>query len=54
MKAKNKQKTIRATTARHNFQEIIDTVHYTEVPVIITKYDKPWVMITPVSKKHTK
>jgi prevent-host-death family protein len=30
---------------RRNFQDVIDHVHYTKVPVIISKNRKPWVMV---------
>jgi len=39
---------IKATEARQNFQDIVDHVHYTKTPVIISKRDKPWVMIQPL------
>lgn len=37
--------TVKATKARNNFQEIIDKVHYTHEPVVISKHGKPWVMV---------
>ena len=30
---------------RKHFQEVIDHVHYTKIPMIISKNNKPWVMI---------
>ena len=30
---------------RKNFQEVIDHVHYTKIPIIISKNRKPWVMV---------
>lgn len=51
---KMKKKEIRATAARHNFQELIDAVHYTGETVIVTKYEKPWIMISPVPDKDPK
>lgn len=34
-----------ATKVRQNFQEVIDQVHYTKESLLITKHNKPWVMI---------
>lgn len=34
-----------ATQVRQNFQEVIDQVHYTKEALLITKHNKPWVMI---------
>lgn len=34
-----------ATKVRQNFQEVIDQVHYTRESLLITKHNKPWVMI---------
>lgn len=34
-----------ATIVRQNFQEVIDQVHYTKEPLLITKHNKPWVII---------
>lgn len=40
---------IRSTAeVRRHFQEVMDSVHYTKVPVIISKNRKPWVMIQPL------
>lgn len=40
---------VRSTAeVRKNFQDVVDHVHYTKVPVIITKNRKPWVMIQPL------
>lgn len=40
------QKDIRSTTeVRANFQDVIDTVHYTRRPLVITKRNKPWAII---------
>jgi PHD/YefM family antitoxin component YafN of YafNO toxin-antitoxin module len=36
---------IRASDARQNFQDMIDTVYYKEQPTIIIKRKKPWVII---------
>ena len=33
---------------RKNFQEVVDHVHYTKIPIIITKNRKPWVMVQPL------
>lgn len=30
---------------RKHFQEVIDHVHYTKTPMIISKNNKPWVMV---------
>lgn len=37
-----------ASEVRKRFQEIVDHVHYTKVPVIVSKNSKPWVMIQPL------
>ena len=34
-----------SSEVRKHFQEIVDTVHYTKAPVIVSKNNKPWVMI---------
>jgi len=36
---------INATEARNSFQEMIDRVHYTKKQVVVTKHDKPWVVV---------
>ncbi len=37
---------IRSTAeVRKHFQEVMDHVHYTKAPIIITKNRKPWVMV---------
>ncbi len=30
---------------RKHFQEVVDHVHYTKIPVIVSKNRKPWIMI---------
>tara|TARA_B100000678_G_scaffold262356_1_gene244436 strand:- start:186 stop:428 length:243 start_codon:yes stop_codon:yes gene_type:complete len=43
---KNVQKDLKSTTeVRANFQDVIDNVHYTRKPLIITKRNKPWAII---------
>jgi prevent-host-death family protein len=40
---------VRSTAeVRQNLQEVVDHVHYTKIPIIITKNRKPWVMIQPL------
>lgn len=40
------KKDIRSTTdVRANFQDVIDNVHYTRTPLVITKRNKPWAII---------
>lgn len=40
---------IRTTSeVRKHFQEVIDHVHYTKIPMVISKNKKPWVMIQPL------
>lgn len=34
-----------ASEVRKHFQETIDHVHYTKAPVVVTKNNKPWIMI---------
>lgn len=41
---------IKATAARAQFQDIIDSAYYTEEPVIILKRKKPWVVITKLDQ----
>jgi len=38
---------------RKNFQEVVDHVHYTKIPVIVSKNRKPWVMIQPLPEGDT-
>ena len=33
---------------RKHFQEVMDHVHYTKIPIIISKNRKPWVMVQPL------
>jgi len=43
---KNVRKDIKSTTdVRANFQDVIDNVHYTKTPLVITKRNKPWAII---------
>ena len=43
---KNVPKDIKSTTdVRANFQDVIDNVHYTKTPLVITKRNKPWAII---------
>jgi len=39
---------VRATDVRNRLQDVLDRVHYTREPVIITKREKPWVVIHPL------
>lgn len=39
-----------ATQVRQNFQEVIDQVHYTKEALLITKHNKPWVVIEPLEE----
>jgi prevent-host-death family protein len=42
----NVKKDLKSTTdVRANFQDVIDNVHYTKTPLIITKRNKPWAII---------
>ena len=41
-------KSVRATDVRNRLQDVLDRVHYTKEPVIITKREKPWVVIHPL------
>ena len=47
-------KIIKASNARSEFQDLIDTVHYKEEQIIITKRDKPWVAIRPLTKMEVR
>ena len=42
-------KIVKASYARQNFQEVIDTVYYKQEPTLIMKRKKPWVVIQPTS-----
>lgn len=37
-----------ASEVRRHFQEVIDHVHYTKTPMIISKNKKAWVLIQPL------
>lgn len=39
---------VKATEVRNRLQDVLDRVHYTKEPVIITKREKPWVVIHPL------
>lgn len=39
---------IKASDARQNFQDVIDTVYYKETPTVILKRKKPWVVIQSI------
>ena len=41
-------KVISATEVRSNFQDIVDTVHYTKEPMLISKRGRPWVIVQPL------
>jgi len=43
-----------ATEVRKKFQEVIDKVHYTKEPIIISKHGKPWVMIKALEESNKK
>jgi len=43
----------KATEVRNNFQDAIDTVHYTKTPMVITKRNKPWAMIVPLPEAQS-
>ena len=43
-------KVISATEVRTNFQDIVDTVHYTKEPMLISKRGRPWVIIQPLKE----
>lgn len=38
---------------RKNFQDVMDHVHYTKIPIIISKNRKPWVMVQPLPEDDT-
>lgn len=43
---------VRSTAeVRKHFQEVMDHVHYTKIPVIISKNRKPWVMVQPLPEE---
>lgn len=41
-------KIVPVTKARKQIQDVVDKVHYTKEPLIISKNNKPWVMIKPL------
>lgn len=41
---------IKATQARAEFQDIIDSAYYKQEPVVILKRKKPWVVITKLDQ----
>ncbi len=45
-------KIVKATQARAEFQDVIDTAYYKEEPVIIVKRNKPWVIITKLDQTN--
>ncbi|MCI5051494.1 MAG: type II toxin-antitoxin system Phd/YefM family antitoxin [Candidatus Pacebacteria bacterium] len=45
-------KVFKATQARAEFQDVIDTAYYKEEPVIIIKRNKPWVVITKLDQTN--
>jgi prevent-host-death family protein len=44
-------KTVKSSQARAKFQDIVDSVHYTKKPIMISKNGKPWVVIQALSDK---
>ena len=36
------------TEARGRLQEVLDNVHYTKEPLMISKNGKPWVIVQPL------
>ena len=40
-----------ASHVRKHFQEAIDHVHYTKMPLIISKNGKPWVIVQPLPEE---
>lgn len=45
---KNGLKVVQATQVRKDFQDVIDEVHYTGSTLVISKYGKPWVIVSPL------
>lgn len=42
-----------SSEVRKHFQEIVDHVHYTKIPVVVSKNKKPWVMIQALPEDDT-
>lgn len=42
-------KVIKASQARQNFQDVIDSVYYRHDPIVIMKRKKPWIVIQPIN-----
>lgn len=38
---------------RRNFQDVVDRVHYTKIPVVVSKNKKPWVVVQPLPNDDT-
>lgn len=36
---------------RAHFQDVVDHVHYTKIPLIVSKNRKPWVIIQPLPEE---
>lgn len=47
-------KILSATEVRQNFQEVIDSVYYREEAVIVSRRNKPRVIINPLPKDDKK
>lgn len=44
-------KKIKSTDARNNFQALVDKIHFSREVVVITKHNKPWVVVKPLKDK---
>ena len=45
---------VKASEARQNFQDVIDSVYYKHDPIIIMKRKKPWVVVQPMNSLDEK
>jgi len=45
---------VKASEARQNFQDVIDSVFYKHDPIVIMKRKKPWVVVQPVESLDEK
>lgn len=48
-----RMKIVNATDMRTNFQDVIDEVHYTKNPILVSKRNKPWVIIESLPEDDT-
>jgi prevent-host-death family protein len=45
---------VKASEARQNFQDVIDSVYYKHDPIVIIKRKKPWIVVQPMDSLDEK